>query len=53
MDAAEITPTRHGSGHGLWLVKWTAERFGGGLSFGERDPGGNSVRVRLQANNSG
>ena len=47
--AAEITPTRHGSGLGLWLVKWTAERFGGELSFGESDMGGNSVRMRLRA----
>jgi PAS domain S-box-containing protein len=51
--AAEITPTRHGSGLGLWLVTWTAERFGGELSFGESDLGGNSVRVRLQASDSG
>jgi len=45
---AEITPTRHGSGLGLWLVKWTTERFGGDLAFGESDLGGNSVRLRLQ-----
>ena len=44
---AEITPTRHGSGLGLWLVKWTVETFGGELSFGESDLGGNDVRVRL------
>jgi PAS domain S-box-containing protein len=46
---AEITPTRHGSGLGLWLVRWTAERFGGELAFGESDFGGNAVRMRLQA----
>lgn len=44
---AEITPTRHGSGLGLWLVKWTVETFGGELSFGESDLGGNDVRIRL------
>jgi PAS domain S-box-containing protein len=44
---AEITPTQHGSGLGLWLVKWTIETFGGELSFGTSDFGGNSVRVRL------
>ncbi|GGM62539.1 PAS domain S-box-containing protein [Halarchaeum rubridurum] len=44
---AEITPTRHGSGLGLWLVKWTVESFGGELSFGESDLGGNDVRLRL------
>jgi PAS domain S-box-containing protein len=48
--AVDITPTRHGSGLGLWLVKWTAERFGGELTFGESDLGGNSVRIRLQTN---
>ena len=50
--AAEITPTRHGSGLGLWLVKWTAERFGGELSFEESDLGGNGVRVRLQTSDA-
>ena len=46
--AVDITPTRHGSGLGLWLVKWSTERFGGELAFGESDLGGNSVRIRLQ-----
>jgi PAS domain S-box-containing protein len=44
---AEITPTRHGSGLGLWIVKWTTELFGGDLSFATSDLGGNSVRLRL------
>jgi PAS domain S-box-containing protein len=44
---ADITATQHGSGLGLWLVKWTAELFGGELSFAESDLGGNSVCVRL------
>jgi len=44
---AEITPTRHGTGLGLWLVKWTTELFGGDLSFATSDLGGNSVRIRL------
>jgi PAS domain S-box-containing protein len=44
---AEISPTRHGSGLGLWLVKWTTEVFGGELSFSTSDLGGNRVRLRL------
>jgi PAS domain S-box-containing protein len=44
---ADITPTRHGSGLGLWLVKWTVEGFGGELVFGTSDLGGNAVRLRL------
>jgi PAS domain S-box-containing protein len=44
---ADITPVRHGSGLGLWLVKWTVDRFGGDLSFGESEAGGNRVRLRL------
>ena len=45
--AVEITPVQHGSGLGLWLVKWTTELFGGELSFGASDLGGNDVRLRL------
>ncbi|MGQ4556096.1 ATP-binding protein [Halobellus sp. GM3] len=43
----EATQTQHGSGLGLWLVKWAAESYGGELTFGESDFGGNSVRIRL------
>jgi PAS domain S-box-containing protein len=44
---AEITATQHGTGLGLWLVKWTTDLFGGDLSFSTSDLGGNSVRMRL------
>jgi PAS domain S-box-containing protein len=44
---AAITDTRHGTGLGLWLAKWTVERYGGTLSFGRSDAGGNLVRLRL------
>jgi len=43
----EATQIQHGSGLGLWLVKWVAESYGGELTFGESDRGGNSVRIRL------
>jgi PAS domain S-box-containing protein len=45
--AVEITPTQHGSGLGLWLVKWTTELFGGELAFERSDLGGNRVNIRL------
>ena len=47
--AGETEPTRihHGSGLGLWLVKWVAERYGGELSFEESEHGGNVVQIRL------
>lgn len=44
---AKISPTRHGRGLGLWLVKWTVDSFGRELAFTESDLGGNSVRLRL------
>jgi PAS domain S-box-containing protein len=49
VDDAEITPLEHGSGLGLWLVKWTVEGFGGELAFEANDMGGNRVRLRLRA----
>ena len=45
---AEITQTYHGSGLGLWLVRWTVEKFGGDLSFSSSDAGGNRVQLRLR-----
>jgi PAS domain S-box-containing protein len=45
---ADITPKHHGSGLGLWLVKWIVDRSGGELAFEDSDLGGNSVRIRLQ-----
>lgn len=45
---ADITPKHHGSGLGLWVVKWIVDRSGGELSFDESRWGGNRVRIRLQ-----
>lgn len=44
---AEPTRIHHGSGLGLWLVKWVAERYGGEVSFEESEYGGNVVQIRL------
>ncbi|MES3517255.1 MAG: ATP-binding protein [Natronomonas sp.] len=45
---AEITPKRHGSGLGLWLLKWVIDACGGELFFEQSDLGGNCVRIRLR-----
>ncbi|WP_435095756.1 sensor histidine kinase [Halarchaeum sp. P4] len=43
----EITQLEHGSGLGLWLVRWTVEEYGGSLSFADSDLGGTAVTVTL------
>jgi len=43
--AGEETPLQHGSGVGLWLVKWLVRNVGGTLSFREGD--GTTVAVEL------
>ena len=32
-DEAQISPLSHGSGLGLWLVKWLTESYGGSLAI--------------------
>jgi PAS domain S-box-containing protein len=46
-DDADITQMQHGTGLGLWIVKWATESCGGELFFESSDLGGNSVRIRL------
>lgn len=46
------TPLEHGSGFGLWLVKWTVSLSSGELSFAENEPRGSVVTVRLPAADS-
>lgn len=48
LDGSKITPTHHGSGLGLWLTELTVETFGGELSFGASELGGNDVSIRLR-----
>ena len=50
--STEITPTRHGTGLGLSMVAWCAERIGGDIAFERSDLGGNSVRLRLPASHN-
>ncbi len=41
------TSTSHGSGIGLFVMKWCVESLGGEVSFESRDSGGNAVCVLL------
>lgn len=47
LDAEQEDPLTHGSGVGLWLVKWYVERYGGNLAFGRSETGGNEVCLSL------
>ena len=41
------TPLEHGSGLGLWIVKWGVDQVGGSVSFGRREPRGTIVTVSV------
>ncbi len=43
---SEISQLEHGSGLGLWLVRWVAEGYGGELGY-HRDQTGSSVTITL------
>jgi len=43
----DISPLAHGSGLGLWLVKWLTESYGGQLDIDTAAAGGSVVRLRL------
>jgi len=46
LDTAQETDLQHGSGLGLWLVKWGTDSFGGTVHF-DTDETGTSVRIDL------
>ncbi len=46
LDNAKETSLEHGSGLGLWLVKWGTDLFGGSITF-DTDDGGTNVRIEL------
>lgn len=48
-DEQPITQLDHGSGFGLWLVKWVVESYGGDLRFEEVDASGTRVVSTLDA----
>lgn len=47
LSSSTETHLEHGSGLGLWLVKWTASLSAGSLSFTENDPRGTVVTLSL------
>jgi PAS domain S-box-containing protein len=47
-DDQDITPLFHGSGLGLWLVRWIVTRSQGSVQYRERESGGSVVRLELQ-----
>lgn len=46
-DELNTSPLQHGSGLGLWLVKWLTERYGGSIIIETPNDGGSIVRIRL------
>ena len=46
-SAEPISQLQHGSGLGLWLVKWIVEMYDGELTIETPDGGGTVVRIRL------
>jgi len=51
-EFADLTSTRHGTGVGLFVMKWCIESIGGELAFERREPRGNLVRLYLPARDS-
>ncbi len=49
---AEITSLDHGSGLGLWVVKWIVEGYGGWLDIETPESGGSIVRLYLNTANT-
>ena len=47
-----ISQLQHGSGLGLWLVKWVVEMYDGDLRIDTPDTGGTVVRLRLTSHAS-
>ncbi len=47
IEEGEETPLEHGSGLGLWAVRWAVTRLGGELSYEPNEPRGSVVRLSL------
>jgi signal transduction histidine kinase len=47
VEKGDETPLRHGSGLGLWAVRWAITGLGGDLEFDEREPRGTVVSLYL------
>jgi len=49
IEAEDEDPLEHGSGLGLWAVKWGVVRLGGELGFSDNEPHGTVVTIDLPA----
>lgn len=47
VEAGSESALEHGSGLGLWVVRWVAMQFQGEVEFRDRDPRGTVVEMRL------
>lgn len=47
LEQREERPLDHATGLGLWLIFWVVEQSGGSLQFGENEPQGAVVRMRV------
>jgi signal transduction histidine kinase len=47
LERGTETPLKHGSGLGLWLVKWGTDIAGGDVTFDENSPRGSLVTVTV------
>ena len=47
LERGTETPLEHGSGIGLWIVKWAVDHVGGDIAFNCRDPHGTTVTVSV------
>lgn len=52
LDSGTETPLRHGSGLGLWLVKWGTETIGGSVDFESAEPTGTIATVTVPLSGS-
>jgi len=41
------SPLHHGTGLGLWAVRWAVTKLGGTIQFGSREPRGTNVSLRF------
>ncbi|WP_226008257.1 PAS domain-containing sensor histidine kinase [Natrinema salinisoli] len=48
----KVNSTYHGSGVGLWVMKWCVDSLGGKLTFEENAPRGNVVQITIPKNES-
>ncbi|MEY7847768.1 ATP-binding protein [Natrarchaeobius sp. A-rgal3] len=46
-DGSKADSTYHGSGVGLWIMKWCVDSLGGELAFETNEPRGNVVKIDL------